>query len=317
MADTDIHGLGMISEARSLVEEYIVARPVEWLSIDGLSIPYTRAGNGSIRILQRHELGDWRAGPERLQGTATLTRLESLIEHVNRFKDADSVIYASEDRSNPKLTAVLNYHEGRNTPFPEVGEEISTEVPRPRWGDHRAVFNFPISDEWKAWTGANTKWFSMPDFAKFIEDRIIDVSDDHANLPADLADLVKRTNGKIASSARLMELSVNLEVFEGSKAGQKVNLQTGEATFEMTSEHVDKAGKKLSIPGMFVILIPVFKHDVAYRLGARLRYRKTGDGLVFSYELFRDDAAFDDAVKNAAETVAERTGLPLFFGSPE
>ena len=317
MADTDIHGLGMISEARSLVEEYIVGRPVEWLSIDGLSIPYTRAANGSIRILQRHELGDWRTGPERLQGTATLTRLESLIEHVNRFKDDDSVIYASEDRSNPKLTAVLNYHERRNTPFSEVGEEISTEVPRPRWGDHRAVFNFPISDEWKAWTGANTKWFSMPDFAKFIEDRIIDVSDDHANLPADLADLVKRTNGKIASSARLMELSVNLEVFEGSKAGQKINLQSGEAAFEMTSEHVDKAGKKLSIPGMFVIRIPVFKHDVAYRLGARLRYRKTGDGLVFSYELFRHDAAFDDAVKNAAETVAERTELPLFFGSPE
>ena len=317
MADTDIHGLGMISEARSLVEEYIVGRPVEWLSIDGLSIPYTRAANGSIRILQRHELGDWRTGPERLQGTATLTRLESLIEHVNRFKDDDSVIYASEDRSNPKLTAVLNYHERRNTPFSEVGEEISPEVPRPRWGDHRAVFNFPISDEWKAWTGANTKWFSMPDFAKFIEDRIIDVSDDHANLPADLADLVKRTNGKIASSARLMELSVNLEVFEGSKAGQKINLQSGEAAFEMTSEHVDKAGKKLSIPGMFVIRIPVFKHDVAYRLGARLRYRKTGDGLVFSYELFRHDAAFDDAVKNAAETVAERTELPLFFGSLE
>lgn len=307
---------GVIAEARGLIEEYIRPEVGPVTTPDGVTALVSVSRTG-VKILDPAEFDAWRTGPRRLQGTATLTRLESLIEHVNRFKDDDSVIYASEDRSNPKLTAVLNYHERRNTPFAEVGEEISTEFPRPRWGDHRAVFNFPISDEWKAWTGSNIKWFSMPDFAKFIEDRIIDVSDDHANLPADLADLVKRTNGKIASSARLMELSVNLEVFEGSKAGQKVNLQTGEATFEMTSEHQDRAGNKLSIPGMFVIRIPVFKHDVAYRLGARLRYRKTGDGLVFSYELFRHDAAFDDAVKNAAETVAERTELPLFFGSPE
>ena len=52
----------------------------------------------------------WRAHPLRRTGTATMTSLDSFIEHVRRFRTTESALFAKEDRTAPALSAVLDYH---------------------------------------------------------------------------------------------------------------------------------------------------------------------------------------------------------------
>ncbi|MDE8453326.1 DUF2303 family protein, partial [Klebsiella pneumoniae] len=79
----------------------------------------------------------YRTNPLRRAGTATMLSLDSLIDHVNRFKDADTVVFADDSRSAPSMTAVLDYHRAGAS-----GD--------PRFGKHRSLYAFPLSDEWKA-----------------------------------------------------------------------------------------------------------------------------------------------------------------------
>jgi hypothetical protein len=65
---------------------------------------------------------------------------------------------------------------------------------------------------------------------------------------------------------------------------------------------------------MVVLNIPVFKSGELYQILVRLRYRKQAGGVVFFYELWRDDRVFDHAFDEAAERLSGATSLPLFRG---
>jgi hypothetical protein len=102
--------------------------------------------------------------PRTREGTASVTNLDSFIDHTNRFKGPDSIIFADDNRTSPKLTSVLDYN-----PSGPPGRTPAD------FGQHRAVYAFPLSDEWKAWTKVNKNQMNMVQFAEFLEDRIIDV----------------------------------------------------------------------------------------------------------------------------------------------
>jgi uncharacterized protein YfdQ (DUF2303 family) len=46
---------------------------------------------------------------------------------------------------------------------------------KPRFGDHRSVFDCTLSDEWKTWAARNGSTLSQHEFAAFIEDNIGDI----------------------------------------------------------------------------------------------------------------------------------------------
>lgn len=295
---------GVIDQARSLVEDYLRPEIETFVEpISGVEAPIVLDRTGA-HVLPASMFDDYRTKPARRKGTATLLDLSSLIVHVERFKDGDTVLFANDDRSNPSLTAVLDYH--------RAGADGDA-----RFGQHRARFAFPVSDEWKAWTGANKKQMAMIDFAAFLEDRIIDVLDDPSDLPEDMQRFVKAIGGNIATPTKLMEISVGLKVHEKSNVGETVNLATGEGEISFVATHTDGAGKPLKVPNLFLIGIPVFKNGPAYRIAVRLRYRKREGGLLFWYELWRQEPVFDDAFGEALERVRTETGLPVLLGSPE
>jgi hypothetical protein len=188
---------------------------------------------------------------------------------------------------------------------------------------HRGQFNFPLSDEWKAWHNNNgqANALSMAGFAQFLEDRIVDV--EH---PADVSfanekaqDFVDKLGGigKVASPIKLLELSRGLSINENSVISQNTKLQSGEGHITFSNEHIDTAtGLQVDIPSMFVITIPVFRNGACYRILARLRYR-VQPNIAFWYDLWRTDIVFDDAFKEALEKVKSETGLPVLLGTPE
>lgn len=261
----------------------------------------------------------YRANPVRVTGTARMTQVESFIAAVNRFKNDDSAIFANESRSTPHLLAVVDYHDAVMVGHVD-GEDIFNPQALAQHCAHKISYAFPLSDEWKAWTYFNGKSMGMADFARFLEDRIVDVdSVEPDQLSAELQRFFAATGkNTIAGPSRLMALATGLKINEESVVREVRNLSSGEAQVQFTSEHKDDAGQPIDIPGMFIICIPVFQRSPAvYRIAARLRYRKTAEGILFWYELWRSDAVFDHAFAEACDKVVTETGLPLFYGQPE
>lgn len=301
---TDEPTNGIIAEARNLVETYI--RPeIETIKepVTGVEAPFILQNN-TVLPIAASAFDDYRTRPTRRTGTASVGDLDSFIAHVERFKDTDTLIFASDDRHSPSLTAVLDYH--------RTGAEGD-----PRFGTHRTKFSFPLSDEWRAWTGQNKKPMKMADFAAFLEDRIIDVLDDTSDLPDEMQRFVKAIGGNIASPTKLMEISVGLKINEKSAVAETVNLSSGEGEISFVAQHTDAAGKPLKVPNLFLVGIPVFKNGPAWRIAVRLRYRKADGGLVFWYELWRHESVFDAAIKEALDRVRSETKLAVLLGTPE
>jgi uncharacterized protein YfdQ (DUF2303 family) len=247
-------------------------------------------------------LDEYRTEPERKRGTAALQTLQSFIAHVNRHKDPDSVIFATE--SNTRLACVFDYnHAGAD------GD--------PRFGVHRAHYDCPLSDEWKAWDAIDGKQLGPNEFAEFIESRIADIVD-----PSSAGDGAKKfadTLGvEFAGPAKVMEMSRGIALRVNAKVARQVNLQSGVTQFVFQEQHNDENGEPLKVPGAFLIAIPVFKGGALYQLPVRLRYR-VGSGGTLSWTLarYRDDRALQHAFAEVCETAQKETALPLFFGTPE
>ncbi len=269
--------------------------------------------NGAATPLAASLFDAYRDYPLHRAGTAALTQLPSFIALVNRFKFANSAIFANDDFTKPSLTAIFDYH-------PENGETGGEQSAHPTQAmRHKAGYAFPLSKEWQAWISGNAKQMGMGDFARFIEDHIVDVSADPVDMFASASqEFVKANRGTIATPSKLVEISRGLQVYERAVIKEAKNLSTGEAQFTFDSEHTDGDGKPLTLPTMFSITIPVFARSTeVFRLIARFRYRKTGEGLVFWYELWRPDLTFEIAFNEALDKVASETGLPIYAGSPE
>lgn len=241
--------------------------------------------------------------PRRRKGTAEVGDLESFIAHASRFADADSALFASADPKHPSLTAVLDYHEKQASGGP-------------RFGEHRTHYDFPLSEEWQAWTGRDDHPMLQSEFASFIEDRIADILDPTKAGPG-ARDFAYALGCELASPSKLMELSRGLSVRANAKVHNAVNLSSGEMQLQFVTQHTDESGAPIKVPGAFLIGIPVFHNGEPYQIAVRLRYRLREDKVSWFYSLHRPDRCFDHAFGEACEKAKNETGLPLFVGSPE
>lgn len=260
-----------------------------------------------LKVIAPQSFDSYRAQPRYRQGTAVFTKLQSFIDHVNRFADPDSAVFADENRTHPSLTAVLNYNRKGATADP-------------RFGNHRSHFAFPLSDEWQAWNAVNGKELSMIGFSRFLEDHIVDVVPlTHIDLGPAATNFATILGGssKIADPATLMSMALNMQVFEKSNTANANNLATGEIRADFETIYNDSNGQKLNVPSMFVISIPVFKNEAPRQILARLRFRKDGNKITFFYELWRTDITFDEAFDACIADVAQQTSLPVFAGFDE
>jgi hypothetical protein len=232
--------------------------------------------------------------PRRIKGKSTHTTLDSFIAHTNRFKDDGSAVFASTQ----SVTTVFDYH--------RAGEEGQ------RFGEHRSVYNFPYSEEWRAWQSAFGRPLAQADFATLIEDRIADVSEP-SSLGEKMASIVARLGFVGVGASALLTLSRNAQVSASTRVKNVVNLSTGEAQvcFEESHEGAVK------IPGGFVITVPVFTGGQPYQLPVRIRYRLQNGAIAWSLVPFLLNAVLQDAFDGVCAQVREETGLPVFQGQPE
>lgn len=235
----------------------------------------------------------------RRKGVARAETLESFIRLVDRHKDEQSALFGKCAWPEPKLTAVLNYN--------AVGATV-------RPADHRVVYAFPLTEEFKAWVGGNGKVMEQEVFCAFLEEHAQELA---APLDGERSEYERLFNEKMATPSEVLSLSRHLEVFVNAKAKQGVRLQTGERVVEFSEEHVNAKGEAIVVPGIFMVSVPAFVDGEAVRVPARLRYRVVGGKVVWFYQLYRWEAFLREEVERDLEKAAKATGLPAFEGAPE
>lgn len=264
----------------------------------------TRGENGGAEQVDLDPYFDAnRKAPRRRTGTAVVSDLASFIAHAKRFADLDSVIFADRSPSQPSLVAVLDYH--------PAGSAAA-----PRFGTHRTLYNFPLSDEWKAWKGMNGKPMNQRDFATWVEEHLADVlAPDSAGSGAKA--FTELLSCGFASAQKLLELSRGLTVHVGGRVANHTNLASGESTLIFEAKNVDDKGAPLKVPGAFLLALPVFRGGALYQVPTRLRYAVEGGSITWRFQMFREDAVFDHAIDEACSAAQKETALPLFAGQPE
>jgi hypothetical protein len=262
--------------------------------------------------------------PTRRKGTAKLDDLQSLIDWSIRFKGETSALFALPDMTAPKLTCVADYHAGG-----AIDPTSSTGDPTARHCHHKAVYNFPLSDEWQAWMAISGKGLEKDDMGEFIEANAKDVMDPTPAILKGKTDnkfqdwenrLITTANqieGKFGQLHQLLQMSKQFQVHEKSNLTVSTNRDTGEAEVGFVSEHSDGSGKPLNIPNLIIITIPVFRGGAPYRMAVRFRYRKTGGNIKFVLTPYNPEKSFEAAFRLAVEEAKEKTALQLFYGSPE
>lgn len=313
--------------ATDLARKYVTPQLMKIAEVDGHDVQVLVHGAGLTATPAENYLKEFRERPRRRAGIANLERLESLIAHTKRFSDKDSVIFVNCDKTEPSIMAVLDYHEARR--IADIVDIETDEIlvaggesdnPKPRFGDHRGIYDFPISDEWKRWAEMDGEMMPQEVFAQFLEDRIPDVlppPEDSDETAAALLEIAQMLNGSFATAAKLIELSRGLAIHVNAVVKNAHVLSSGEVSMQFDEEHVGSDGKPLKVPSLFVIGIPVFRFGQSYRMAVRLRYRRQGGTILWYYNIFAAERVLDHAVQEAADRVQLETGLPLFYGTPE
>lgn len=271
-------------------------------TITGAGVNLASVPQGRTLVSLKPFLDELRAAPERKRGKAMLQTIGSFVDHVNRHKDADSVMFADIESAAPYLLAVYDYN--------EAGPEGA-----PRFGQHRAVYPFPLSDEWNAWEAAGGAGFrGQQAFAEFLEDRIMDVS---ADAGASVTALAEELGLTLATPRKLLELSRGLTINVAARVANHQNLSSGEGQLVFQTEHRDEQGAPIKVPGAFAISIPVLSGGPAYKLPVRLRYRVKDGSVSWAVSIERVERAWKIALEESCAFAAKETGLPLFYGTPE
>lgn len=262
--------------------------------------------------------------PARRKGTARLDDLASIIAWANRFKGGTSALFAKPDMTAPTLTCIADYHEAG-----PVDVEDPAGDPSARHCHHKAVYNFPLSEEWKAWVQVSDQPLDKDEMGEFIEAHAKDVfdptpvildgkiSDNNQPWETRLIETAKRIEGRYGQLTQLLAMSKKFQVHETSNLTVKTNRDTGEQEVQFLNEHAAPDGQPLNIPNLIIIAIPVFMGGAPYRMPVRFRYRKIGGTVKFILSVYNPEKAFEAAFKEAVEKATEETGLPTFMGSPE
>lgn len=231
-----------------------------------------------------HDLKPSLPPPRRIQQRVELLALGAFTDYVGKFKGSETAIFADEEKA--RFEAVIDYHAAGMPP------EIN---PRGHC-DHVALYNCPLSDEWKIWLAHTGKPFNQVDFGRLIEDNLPDVVEPPA--------------------ARLLEVVLKLSVLKSANFLSETRLDNGETKlrYEETIRDQSKQGD-LAIPQEFTLAIPVFVDGDFYRLKARLRYRIDDQKLRLWYDLVRPEETRRDATKAvSADVVKALPDVPFFAG---
>jgi len=220
------------------------------------------------------------AKPKYIKQTVTIETADSLVDYVNRFKGADTMLFA--EISANRIVALVDYH--ASTAAAHVA--------------HRAKMELPFSEEWTLWTKISGKLMPQLEFARFLEENAADVrAPDAGELLDACRDLQIRRKVNFTKAVRTASDNENFEYSEETNATQKKG--------------------ELELPTKFRLGLPVYFGDAETEVYAFLRWRLDDGALALGVQLHRIEHVRQAVFKKIVLDVAVRTASPAVFGKSE
>ncbi|WP_395831165.1 DUF2303 family protein [Elstera sp.] len=295
---------------------------------------------------------EYRTRPERIKADAKIETLDSLVDYANRFKRPESALHATLF-SPYKLTLKVDYHGTGADADPSFNTHradyaFPLSEPMKAWmktanGDLMDQQDFAHFLEDRAVDIHNppTDWQMlkadqlnlMLDLLNLRDDislmdgqgRYIDqdgkLLDSEGPEPEDdryipRKALYKLRRKRFATELHMEKFAVGIEITNNSTAAQSYDPKSGQKTLTYKDDHLDKDGRALKVPELFLINIPVFENGQRHLLPVRLYYRLPKNGAIkWALQIIEPERMIRIAVEAAARAAADRTGLPLFFGT--
>lgn len=228
------------------------------------------------------EFGLKRTMPAYLQQSVTLQTVDSLVDYTNRFKGADTVLFA--DILASRIVAVLDFHTAAAKDKP----------PEVRRGTHRADMQLPFSEEWKLWSAIDKHLKGQLEFARFVEENA--------------ADIVAPPAGDLLDAVRDLQAHRKVNFIKA------VRTQSENENFEYSEENEAKTRGGIEIPTQFQLKIPVYFGEPTTELFAFLRWKLDEGALTLGIALHRAEHVRQAVFKQIVLAVGERTACPVVFG---
>lgn len=246
------------------------------------NIPFAVIPAGAqLQSLEAFVFNEHADHPERVKASVSVLDPESFIEYYTLFHDPNSRIFA--DESSIKVVGVLDYHGAL-----EGG---------PRWCQHRVTLTLRQSEEWKIWLGRNNKPFTQMEFAEFLEQNAIDITNPAPAAMIDVArDLEGKTEVEFGGGARTDNGQIRFKYSENVKA--------------------TVSGGQVDVPERFTITIPAFVGGVRVPMAALLRYRVKEGKLSLWYTLIRPEEVMRQAFLTARGQIAQALTATIINGVP-
>ena len=220
------------------------------------------------------------AKPRYIKQTVTIETADSLVDYVNRFKGADTMLFA--EISANRIVALVDYHN------PAEAAHVA----------HRAKLELPFSEEWQLWNKASGKLVPQLEFARFLEENAADV--------------------RAPDAGELLDACRDLQVCRKVNFIKAVRTASDNENFEY-SEETDARTKKgdLELPTKFKLGLPVYFGDPETEVYAFLRWRLDDGSLTLGIQLHRVEHVRQAVFKQIVADIASRTNGPVVFGKSE
>jgi uncharacterized protein YfdQ (DUF2303 family) len=234
-----------------------------------------------------HSLEELQERPDYIRARREMGDLTSLLGYIKRFEGSETTVYADAEKS--RLVAVLDH--------PGAGN--------PEWEAHKAVYEFPLSRAWQAWTRHDGDWMAQSDFAQHFEDNLPDIL-----VPSDQQDA--------PSGADMLEVARTLQAKREASFRSGVRLENGDFQISYQEDTQGSAGVngQLEIPEAFYLGLQVYKNGDYYQVKAKLQYRIREGQLRLRYQLYRPDDVKDQAFEDAVQQVRDHTSAHVLLGRP-
>lgn len=219
--------------------------------------------------------------PRRRTGLTVLTELSSFIDHVVRFRESATVVYA--DSTGPEFIAV--YNENEKGPVHE----------KSGWRDFRAVYRCPMSPEWKAWRRHAEKEMTQEQFAEWLDERMDDLAE---------ADGMPKP-------IEMLEMARNLQIFTKGTFEKKMDPETGSSSMVCKEEQTADSTK---IHRAFTCALRVFDGGDLYSVQMRVKFKLLEGRPRFSYSIHRDNELVADAFMEMRTKIEVETERPVYAG---
>lgn len=207
----------------------------------------------------------------------------SLRDYANRFATPHSVILADIDKGT--ISVKLDYH--------GASDRAKGIAPQPDAGLHSATLVLRPSEEFKRWDAMEGELWPQAEFARFLEENAVDITD--------------------PEPATFIEIARDMEATSGQKYVSSVRLDNGDR--RVTFESETRARSDLNIPQKFWITIPLWHGEGTVGITALFRWRAAGaDGIQLGFQWHRVEYVRRAQFNQMAFAVAEETGLPVYFG---